>query len=388
MNFLKRFVSNLGQQTAPFGFAPDDPEAGYKAGLGYIGDIGANLLANNQGGVDPFANLGASLQQAKSSSTQRNKEAYTAQRLMEEAAMKRQEREQAEAERMQREDFLKSLPPDVQMKARSVPGFLEAYVQATDPNLQQAPELTADMRNFKMAQENPEYAAWLERSGAGGGSLEFGLQPVPLADADGKFIGMGQMSKSGGLFFNGQPVDGVDVRPMSPSDVNMNKETGKMEGRAVGEARGDLPGAEKQAQITIEKVTELETDPNLDAALGWTSYLPDAAVNSNVIDVRSKVDELMGGAFLEARTVLKGGGQITDFESSRAERAYARMERAIQAGDPKVFRSALADFREAINDGVAKLRVSARLPSAEPQSAPSGQNSATYTFNPDTGELE
>ena len=196
------------------------------------------------------------------------------------------------------------------------------------------------------------------------------------------------MSKSGGLFFNGQPVDGVDVRPMSPSDVNMNKETGKMEGRAVGEARGDLPGAEKQAQITIEKVTELETDPNLDAALGWTSYLPDAAVNSNVIDVRSKVDELMGGAFLEARTVLKGGGQITDFESSRAERAYARMERAIQAGDPKVFRSALADFREAINDGVAKLRVSARLPSAEPQSAPGGQNSATYTFNPDTGELE
>jgi len=83
MNILKRFVAGLGQQTAPFGFAPDDPEAGYKAGLGYIGDVGANILANNQGGVNPWANLGASMLQAKDSSTQRNKEAYTAQRLIE-----------------------------------------------------------------------------------------------------------------------------------------------------------------------------------------------------------------------------------------------------------------------------------------------------------------
>jgi hypothetical protein len=136
MNMLKKFVSGLGQQTAPFGFAPEDPNASYKAGLSYIGDIGANLMANNRGGVDPFANLGTSIQQAKQSGTQRNKEAYTAQRLMEEAALKRQEREKAAASEAQREEFLKSLPPDVQMKARSVPGFLEAYVEATDPNLQ------------------------------------------------------------------------------------------------------------------------------------------------------------------------------------------------------------------------------------------------------------
>lgn len=168
MNFLKRIVTGLGNQTAPFGFSPNDPEAAYKAGLGYIGDVGANMLANNQPGVDPFSNLGASLQQAKSSSTTRNKEAYTAQRLMEEAAMKRQEREQADAERMQREEFLKTLPPEVQMKARSVPGFLEDYIKATDPAFQTAPELTADMRNFQFAQENPEFAGFLNKGQAGG----------------------------------------------------------------------------------------------------------------------------------------------------------------------------------------------------------------------------
>lgn len=65
---------------------------------------------------------------------------WTAQQLMEEAAAKKAEREQAAAEQAQREEFLKSLPPDVQMKARSVPGFLEDYIKATDPTFQQAQE--------------------------------------------------------------------------------------------------------------------------------------------------------------------------------------------------------------------------------------------------------
>jgi hypothetical protein len=121
MNLIKKFVTGLGNQTAPFGFAPEDPEAGYKAGLGYIGDVGANLLANNQGGVDPFANLGASLQRAKASGTQRNKEQYTAQRLMEEAQLKRQEREQEAARKQQMEEAISQLPPGQQALARLMP---------------------------------------------------------------------------------------------------------------------------------------------------------------------------------------------------------------------------------------------------------------------------
>lgn len=137
MNILKRFVSGLGQQTAPFGFAPDDPDASYKAGLGYIGDLGASLLANNQGGVNPWANLGASMQQAKQSSVTRNKEAYTAQRLMEEAAAKKAERERAEAEREQRNQWLRSIS-DPQMRAtlEANPQLIEEYVMATNPAFQ------------------------------------------------------------------------------------------------------------------------------------------------------------------------------------------------------------------------------------------------------------
>jgi hypothetical protein len=380
MNMLKKFVSGLGAQTAPFGFAPEDPNASYKAGLSYIGDIGANLMANNQGGVDPFANLGTSIQQAKQSGTQRNKEAYTAQRLMEEAALKRQEREKAAASDAQREEFLKSLPPDVQMKARSVPGFLEAYVEATDPNLQkpEQPKLYSVGGALVDANGNVVYQG--ESGGGGGGSSELGLNLVPLQDADGNFAGWGQPSKGGGIYPAQVQGEG-GVMPMSPYDRKFAESAGGKEGGAVGEARGDLPGAISQAETTSLKIDGLLSDPSVDKALGWTSYLPDAVVPNEVINIRGKVDELMGGAFLEARTMLKGGGQITDYEGQRAEKAYARMERALRASDPKVFKEALEDFRQAVQDGVKKLKATARAPDRN-------DAGADYTFNPETGELE
>jgi hypothetical protein len=385
MNLIKKFVAGLGNQTAPFGFAPEDPEAGYKAGLGYIGDVGANLMANNQSGVDPFANLGASLQQAKQSGTQRNKEQYTAQRLMEEAQLKRQEREQAQQQEAQREELLKSLPPDVQMKARSIPGYLEAYMNATDPALQKPEQQKLYTVDGALVDASGNVVYQGDGGGGGaGGSPDLGLNLVPLTDKDGNFAGWGQPSKGGGIY--PAQVQGEEgLVPMSPYDRKFSERVGTKEGDAVGEARGDLPGAIKQAEITTTKIADLENDPTLEAALGWTSYLPDKAVTSEVIAIRGKVDELMGGAFLEARTMLKGGGQITDYEGMRAERAYARMERAIQAGDPKVFKEALADFKQAVSDGVEKLRATARLPGAN---AGGGESRTRHRFNAETGELE
>jgi hypothetical protein len=183
MNFMKRFVTGLGNQTAPFGFSPNDPEAGYKAGLGYIGDVGANLLANNQGGVDPFANLGASLQQAKASGTQRNREQYTAQRLMEEAEAKKQEREQAQAELQRKNEWLKSISdPQVRATLEANPDLIKDYVKATDRAFQ-----TAD---------------------ASGGAGNWGMSVVPLRNRETGEMVAGQFNQGqGGIFINGQPAD-------------------------------------------------------------------------------------------------------------------------------------------------------------------------------------
>lgn len=296
-------------------------------------------------------------------------------------AIREQKKEAARQQAL--EDAIAQLPPDQQAAARLAP---EEFFKAQAESMFGTADLPALVEEYRAAKEEGFLGTledWKKIGNAS--SADLGLQPVPLVDADNNFIGYGQMSKSGGIYYQGDPIDGVDVRPMNPADIVKIKEIGKGEGRAIGEARGDVPGAVKQAEITNEKIRELEDNPNLDAALGWTSYLPDMTVSSKIIDVRAKVDELMGGAFLEARTILKGGGAITDFESARAERAYSRMERAMQASDPKVFRDALSDFREAVNDGVAKLRITAQQPSA---SSGEGGSAPEYTYNPDTGKLE
>jgi hypothetical protein len=222
-----------------------------------------------------------------------------------------------------------------------------------------------------------------------GGSSSWGMSVVPVRNKRTGELAAGQFNQgSGGIFVNGQPADPSEWS-FDPGQLSQEKASGTAIGKTQGGAIADLPGATRQAEITTAKITELESDPTLDAALGWTSYLPDAAVNSNVIAVRGKVDELMGGAFLEARTMLKGGGQITDYEGMRAERAYARMERAMQAGDPKVFRESLADFRQAVADGVSKLRATATggAPAA-PASPAGGGTQQRLRFNPQSGELE
>lgn len=239
----------------------------------------------------------------------------------------------------------------------------EAATQKAEADAQAAWLANPDDKNlFAKAypkQYAQQYAQSLFPDQNGGGSSNWGMQVVPLREkTSGKLVAGQFNSSQGGLFINGQPANPTQYE-YDPGGLAQDKSSGAAIGKTQGGAIADLPGATRQAEITTAKITELENDKTLDAALGWTSYLPDAAVNSNVIAVRGKVDELMGGAFLEARTMLKGGGQITDYEGMRAERAYARMERAMQAGDPKVFREALADFRQAVDDGVSKLRATA-----------------------------
>jgi hypothetical protein len=69
---------------------------------------------------------------------------------------------------------------------------------------------------------------------------------------------------------------------------------------------------------------------------------------------QSRIEALKGQAFLSAREALKGGGQITDFESKRAEAAMARLQ------DPgigeKEYRTALKEFHDSILSGMNKLK--------------------------------
>lgn len=162
------------------------------------------------------------------------------------------------------------------------------------------------------------------------------------------------------------------------AEAEEQKALGKGQGEATVTARTALPGAQQAATDVATQVNRLKNDPSLASVLGpLDAVTPNLSAGSN--RVQSYIDQLAGGAFLQARTLLKGGGQITDFEGRKAEQAYIRLN---QAQSPEDFKSALDDFNDAVQAGLAKLSAQAG------QGAPTAAPGAVRRYNPATGKIE
>lgn len=160
-------------------------------------------------------------------------------------------------------------------------------------------------------------------------------------------------------------------------------------GKGAGEARVALPGAEGMARAVGEQVTSLKNDPYLPNMLGpINSRLPN--LSSDAARVQSKMDQIGGGAFLQARQMLKGGGAITDFESAKAEAAMIRMNDAQSEQD---YKAALDDFNSAVQSGIEKMRAQAGGAPAyvspiNPDGTKNQSQAPRRRYNPATGMLE
>ena len=186
--------------------------------------------------------------------------------------------------------------------------------------------------------------------GQTGGGVAAGLQPVYGRDKDGNIVLM-QLTK-----------DGQAVQTQLPEGVIADPGLATQEralGKERGEALADLPGAKVAVDYVSTKIDDVLNDPNLQDVTGYASYLPEAFQTNAMIGVKSKLAELSGEAFLQARIMLKGGGAITDFESQKAEKAYSRIEMAVRSSDVRVLKEALGDFKAAVNTGYEKLRARA-----------------------------
>lgn len=151
-----------------------------------------------------------------------------------------------------------------------------------------------------------------------------------------------------------------------PKDIS-GAESQKAQGKAQGEARASLPTDILNAEQTVGQIDELLKNPGLDAVVGpLDQFRPSWMQGDQGRDALARYNQLKGRAFLQAYSTLKGGGQITEIEGKKAEDAMARMDRS--QGE-KEFRQALSDFRDAVNQGVAKLRERAGV---APQAAPGG----------------
>lgn len=192
---------------------------------------------------------------------------------------------------------------------------------------------------------------WLSAPG-GGVEAKAGLQMVWLRDLKtGKPV-PGQLRQDGSIVRSSLPAD---VEAVAPYDVNFDKSAGTAAGTASGTAAGALPGATQMASQINAQIEDLKNDPYLPNMLGPVdSRLPN--VSTDAARVQGKLNQLQGGAFLQARQMLKGGGAITDYEGQKAEGAYARLN---QAQTPEDFKAALDEFNYYVQQGLAKLQAQA-----------------------------
>ena len=118
----------------------------------------------------------------------------------------------------------------------------------------------------------------------------------------------------------------------------------------------------KQSEISqkenmLMQIDNLLGDAALDQALGiegiFRKPLADLGLDPDTKRVRTKVEQLQGGVFLQAFESLKGGGQITELEGKKAEQAMARLN-TVQ--DPVAFREAVNELRIITENGIRRLK--------------------------------
>lgn len=157
------------------------------------------------------------------------------------------------------------------------------------------------------------------------------------------------------------------------------KEAAEERGKAQGLAQAELPVVEITAARTIKQIDDFVNSKGFSEVFGAIDqFRPNWTMSDKGRESLSQFKQLSGRAFLEGRTLLKGGGAITDFESAKAEAAIARLERSLNEQDAKM---ALKDFQDAVREGVAKLRAKAGTSGT---SAASSAPSATTGLSPGT----
>lgn len=269
----------------------------------------------------------------------------------------------------------------------------------------------------RMQQADPAYQLNLQKSqlelaklqNPTPSSPEYGLNPVITQDEKGNYH-LYQIPKDGsapkevqlpydftpkqqyldtGTGYLAAPTVGVS---QGDGAIISKDVAGKAAQTAVGEAAGAaqvaLPGAADAAKAVADQVESLKNDPYLPNMLGAAdSRLPN--VSSDAARVQGKMDQLQGGAFLQARQLLKGGGAITDYEGQKAEAAFVRMS---SAQKPEDYKDALDEFNFYVQQGIKKLEAQAAMtaqPATVPApSAPTTGGAAQFKFNPQTGKIE
>ncbi len=183
-------------------------------------------------------------------------------------------------------------------------------------------------------------------------------------------IGSGYASVPYGEVAPTGPFVPMGISPEQQPGFRREVATAAAGGRIAGETRqqaiADLPGVAVTTGTALRQLNEIRNHPGLEASTGLSSLLP-TLPGSDKADFEARMDQLAGGAFLQALQALQGTGQITEKEGEKAEQSIIRMRRAVSKDD---FLDALADYERFIQDNVKELQKKA------------GQEPVGFTYEP------
>ena len=102
----------------------------------------------------------------------------------------------------------------------------------------------------------------------------------------------------------------------------------------------------------IDSINGILDDPALESATGILS-MTQAIPGTPMYRFGTRVKQLQGQAFLQAFEGLKGGGQITEIEGTKATEAIGRLDSAQSAED---YRGALNELKGILIDAINRPR--------------------------------
>lgn len=168
--------------------------------------------------------------------------------------------------------------------------------------------------------------------------------------------GFFQTDKAG----NVRMVNGPDGKPLMPVTLDASgqgavaqaKARGTAQGKAQVENEQGFGQAEATANQIMGVIDQAINHPGRGYATGASSMLP-IIPGTDAADFNAVLDQIKGQAFLQAFESLKGGGQITEVEGTKATQAIARLERAQSEGE---FVKSLQELRGIVSNGLERAR--------------------------------
>jgi hypothetical protein len=216
-----------------------------------------------------------------------------------------------------------------------------------------AAEMPASVREYEFARSQGFEGNFMDFQTQRGGASERSLNPTYLRGPNGEIV-MSQANKSGQLDLTQVP-EGYSI--VNPAELQGVKTSATVDAKTAAEARAALRGAEVSNENTARAIAELRK--NAPGMREWFSQIGPRGIYINPGSEMGKffaaAEPTNNQAFMQAREMLKGGGQITDFEGRKAEDAFSRMRASLETGDMEQYLRAVADFEDAVATGYAKL---------------------------------